>query len=195
MRSARRRVGLLAELGAVEGGPTETSEMVERLGPCSVVVEHTEVEPGRLGRRVPQIHTGREGEPGSGARPQRPPTRRNRQQSVEVVTSANAIAPVDGEPGPVDVHRSRRNLRIDPERIGEALLGVRVEAVNVVAMVAEPSSGMTCSPSTTERSEIDTVRAAMAPVCPISAGCGPCRTWSRRGSDRRRRRSPRHRAC
>ena len=133
--------GLLAEFGAVEGGPTETSEMVERLGPCSVVVEHPEVEPGRLGRRVPQIHTGREGEPGSGARPQRPPTRRDRQQSVEVVTGANAIAPVDGEPGPVDVHRSRRNLRIDPECVGEALLGVRVEAVNVVAMVAEPSSG------------------------------------------------------
>ena len=57
------------------------------------------------------------------------------------MTSANAIAPVDGEPGPVDVHRSRRNLRIDPECVGEALLGVRVEAVNVVAMVAEPSSG------------------------------------------------------
>ena len=55
--------GLLAELGAVEGGPAETSEMVERLGPCSVVVEHPEVEPGRLGRRVPQIHTGREVNP------------------------------------------------------------------------------------------------------------------------------------
>ena len=131
---------LLAEFGAVEGRPTETSEMVERVGPRCVVVEHTEVEPGRLGRRVPQIHTGREGEPGSGTRPKRPTTRRDRQQSVEVVTGTNAIAPVDREPGPVDVHRSRRNLRVDPERVGEALLGVRVKAVDVVAMVAKPSS-------------------------------------------------------